>query len=60
MSEEQIVSDIFEDFEFNPQLDVYWDALEVTEESILTILPPTQNVDPIFPAPPERTDSYSR
>lgn len=35
----KIDESLFEDLDYNPQLDVYWDALEAPAESYLNILP---------------------
>jgi len=56
MAEEKINFDLFEDLDYNSQLDVYWDALEVTEESALNILPP--NSENIGFASPEKQNPY--
>jgi len=47
--------DIFNDaeFEFDSKNEIYWDALEITEESALSILPSTAT--DIFPSSPNPT-----
>lgn len=41
------LNEIYKGCDFNPDLDVYWDALDVSEESMMNILPP--NVDVLGP-----------
>jgi hypothetical protein len=38
---------IYDGCDFNPNLDLYWDALDITEESALRILPPGSEFTPI-------------
>jgi hypothetical protein len=40
----EIDESLFEDLEYNTQLDVYWDALESSEEAMLNIIPPDSNI----------------
>ncbi len=34
-------SDIYDGCEFDAKLEIYWDALDITEESALSIVPPS-------------------
>jgi hypothetical protein len=40
----EIDESLFDDLEYNTQLDVYWDALESSEEAMLNIIPPNSNI----------------
>lgn len=42
---------IYDGFEFDPNLDIYWDALENTLESALDFVPPS---DGLLPTSPEK------
>lgn len=44
--------DIYEGCEYDAKLEIYWDALDISEESALDIIPP--NFEPILETPLKR------
>jgi hypothetical protein len=51
---------LFADLEYDPQLDVFWDALDVSEDISLAVAPPLVEVtDPsVIPPALERQGSF--